>query len=94
MATFQLFFQSGRAKDLSASLYIFNRILQTFTFQWFVINGKSCFEYWFFFVCFQDELKVMEEVKAKQEKEDDKKCEESESGSVSLKSPGKVRWLY
>jgi hypothetical protein len=45
-------------------------------------------------VCVQDELKVMEEVKAKQEKEDEKKCEESESGSVSLKSPGKVRRLY
>jgi hypothetical protein len=42
----------------------------------------------------QDELKVMEEVKAKQEKEvdkDEKKAEESESGCVSLKSPGKVR---
>jgi hypothetical protein len=36
----------------------------------------------------------MEEVKAKQEKEDEKKCEESESGSVSLKSPGKVRRTY
>jgi hypothetical protein len=46
------------------------------------------------FVCVQDELKVMEEVKAKQEKEDEKKCEESESGSVSLKSPGKVRGMY
>ena len=45
-------------------------------------------------VCVQDELKVMEEVKAKQEKEDEKKCEESESGSVSLKSPGKVRRMY
>jgi hypothetical protein len=44
----------------------------------------------------QDELKVMEEVKAKQEKEvdkDEKKVEESESGCVSLKSPGKVRML-
>ncbi|PSN55752.1 hypothetical protein C0J52_04798 [Blattella germanica] len=40
----------------------------------------------------QDELKAIEEVKAKQEKEtdkDDKKVEGSESGSVSLKSPGK-----
>ena len=46
------------------------------------------------FLCVQDELKVMEEVKAKQEKEDEKKCEESESGSVSLKSPGKVRKTY
>lgn len=44
----------------------------------------------------QDELKVMEEVKAKQEKEvdrDEKKVEESESACVSLKSPGKVRML-
>jgi len=47
-----------------------------------------------FFLCVQDELKVMEEVKAKQEKDDEKKCEESESGSVSLKSPGKVRRTY
>jgi outer membrane lipoprotein-sorting protein len=46
------------------------------------------------FSCVQDELKVMEEVKAKQEKEDEKKFEESESGSVSLKSPGKVRRIY
>jgi hypothetical protein len=44
----------------------------------------------------QDELKVMEEVKAKQEKEvdkDEKKVEENESGCVSLKSPGKVSVL-
>jgi hypothetical protein len=36
----------------------------------------------------------MEEMKAKQEKEvdkDEKKVEGSESGSVSVKSPGKVR---
>jgi hypothetical protein len=46
------------------------------------------------FSCVQDELKVMEEVKAKQEKEDEKKFEESESGSVSLKSPGKVTRIY
>ena len=43
-----------------------------------------------FFMYVQDELKVMEEVKAKQEKEvdrDEKKVEESESACVSLKSP-------
>jgi hypothetical protein len=47
-------------------------------------------------MCVQDELKVMEEVKAKQEKEvdkDEKKVEEIESGCVSVKSPGKVRTL-
>jgi hypothetical protein len=58
-------------------------------------NGKSWSEYQCF-IYVQDELKVMEEVKAKQEKEvdrDEKKVEESESGCVSLKSPGKVRML-
>ena len=42
-------------------------------------------------------MKAIEEVKAKQEKEtekDEKKVEESESGSVSLKSPSKVSFNF